>query len=87
MTPPVTFISHNHSNFMMMIKRNVMPGLILHYSTMTQMGILIDENSNRHKFSNDQWQADIEIKRGLKVDFKLDNQGQVIYIRQILMAA
>ncbi len=64
-----------------------MLGLILHYSTMTQMGVLIDENSNRHKFSNDQWQADIEIKRGLKVDFKLDHQGQIIYIRQNSIAA
>jgi hypothetical protein len=51
------------------------------------MGVLIDENSNRHKFSNDQWQADIEIKRGLKVDFKLDHQGQIIYIRQNSIAA
>ena len=55
-------------------------GLILHYCHLTKNGIIIDEHSNRYKFSEDMWQEENELQRGIKVCFDLNSTNQIINI-------
>ncbi|ENW19118.1 hypothetical protein GPS50_06080 [Acinetobacter haemolyticus] len=57
-------------------------GLILHYSSQTKMGILVDQNSVRYSFSSKDWQEKANLKSGLKVTFDLNQDNQAINIRQ-----
>lgn len=62
-------------------------GLILHYSPLNKAGIVIDENAVRYPFSSNEWQEDVDLKRGLKVTFDLDLDDQVTNIRREWLAA
>lgn len=55
-------------------------GLILHYSLLTHRGIISDEHANRYTFCLTQCQINFEIKRGMRIQFKLNEKRTVTEI-------
>lgn len=57
-------------------------GLIIHYSSLSKAGIVIDENAVRYSFHSHEWQEDVDLKIGLKVTFDLNQDDQATNIRK-----
>ena len=64
-----------------------MIGIILHYSTLTQRGVICGEDTIRYPFHLCSWQEKIPLKRGMIVIFEINPQQQVIQIHQHAIAA
>lgn len=64
-----------------------MIGIILHYSTLTQRGVICSEDTIRYLFHLCDWQEEIPLRRGMKVIFEINSQQQVIQIHQHAIAA
>ena len=64
-----------------------MIGIILHYSNLTQRGVICDKDATRHPFHIKDWQDEIMLQRGMKVNFDLNLQQQAIQIRRYYIAA
>ncbi len=64
-----------------------MIGIILHYSALTQCGVICDTNALRYPFHLTDWQDEVMLQRGMKVNFDLNLQQQAIQIRRYYIAA
>lgn len=64
-----------------------MIGIILHYSNLTQRGVICDKDATRYPLHINDWQDEIMLQRGMKVVFDLNSEKQAIQIRLHLIAA